>query len=83
MAACRRTGGSLADGSLADGLRRRQNESGNKADEATGQAPEQKQPMDLVFYSSPGDFDEASFMARFGDKIHEKFPYITPNSLSE
>jgi ABC-type glycerol-3-phosphate transport system substrate-binding protein len=50
------------------------NESGNKADEATGQAPEQKQPMDLVFYSSPGDFDEASFMARFGDKIHEKFP---------
>ncbi|MBD2866680.1 hypothetical protein [Paenibacillus oceani] len=49
MAACRRTGGSLADG-----LRRRQNESGNKAGEATDQAPEQTQPMDLVFYPSSG-----------------------------
>ncbi|MEF3311951.1 hypothetical protein PV433_23980 [Paenibacillus sp. GYB004] len=47
MAACLRTGGSLADG-----LCRRRNESGNKVTEATDQAPEQKQLMDLVFYSN-------------------------------
>jgi len=45
MAACLRTGGSLADG-----LRRRRNESGNKVTEATDQAPEQKQLMDRVLF---------------------------------
>ncbi|CAG7653695.1 ABC transporter substrate-binding protein [Paenibacillus allorhizosphaerae] len=37
-----------------------------------------KDPIELVFYSTSGDFDEKGFMEMYGNKIKEKFPHITP-----
>lgn len=42
------------------------------------QTPETKAPIDLVFYSTSGDYDEKGFMDMFGNKIKEKFPHVTP-----
>ncbi|RKN83778.1 ABC transporter substrate-binding protein [Paenibacillus ginsengarvi] len=42
---------------------------------------EEKKPIELVFYSSSGDFDEPAFMETFGNKIKAKFPYITPKFI--
>ncbi|MBD2864528.1 ABC transporter substrate-binding protein [Paenibacillus oceani] len=38
-------------------------------------------PIELVFYSRSGDFDNDGFMKMFGNKIKEKFPHITPKFI--
>jgi multiple sugar transport system substrate-binding protein len=38
-------------------------------------------PVELVFYSTAGDFDEAGFMSLYGNQIKQKFPYITPKFI--
>lgn len=38
-------------------------------------------PVELVFYSTSGDFDEAGFMSTFGEPIRKKFPHVTPKYI--
>lgn len=50
---------------------------------AAGAGTEKKHdPVELVFYSTSGDFDENGFNKTFGDKIKEKFPYVTPKFIA-
>lgn len=44
---------------------------------------ENKEPIDLVFYSTSGGLDTEGFMTMFGDKIKEKFPHITPKFIPQ
>ncbi|CAG7653284.1 hypothetical protein PAESOLCIP111_06733 [Paenibacillus solanacearum] len=51
-------------------------------DEGGGKAAEgKKEPVELVFYSTSGDFDTDGFMTMFGNKIKEKYPYVTPKFI--
>lgn len=40
-----------------------------------------KDPVELVFYSASGDFDNDGFMNMFGNKIKEKFSHVTVKFL--
>ncbi|WP_158606689.1 ABC transporter substrate-binding protein [Paenibacillus ginsengarvi] len=52
-----------------------------KETESGVKAPEKKEPIELTFYSESGDHDTEAFMKLFGNKIKEKFPYITPKFI--
>ncbi|RKN76066.1 ABC transporter substrate-binding protein [Paenibacillus ginsengarvi] len=57
------------------------------ADGKTGQAggaqtEKPRDPIELVFYSTSGDFDENGFNKTFGDKIKAKFPHVTPKFIA-
>jgi multiple sugar transport system substrate-binding protein len=41
-----------------------------------------RDPIELVFYSTSGDFDESGFNKTFGGKIKEKFPHVTPKFIA-
>ncbi|GAA3413400.1 sugar ABC transporter substrate-binding protein [Paenibacillus hodogayensis] len=48
----------------------------SKSDPGGAKAPDQKEPVELVFYSQVPDYDE-TFMDTFGSKIQAKYPHIT------
>ncbi|GAA3399530.1 ABC transporter substrate-binding protein [Paenibacillus hodogayensis] len=68
------------------GSKPQQNAGGDSAGAAPGtgavQAEKKRDPVELVFYSTSGDFDESGFVKTFGDKIKEKFPHVTPKFIA-
>lgn len=55
---------------------------GGNAGAGGGEAAAKKEPVELVFYSTSGD-DMDWFMSKFGNKIKEKFPHVTPKFIPE
>lgn len=43
--------------------------------------PAPPEPVELVFYSTAGDHDEAAFMRIFGEPIKKAFPHVTPKFI--
>lgn len=48
---------------------------------SAGQESKQE-PVELVFYSTSGDFDDNGFKKTFGDLIKAKFPHVTPTFIA-
>ncbi|WP_176705945.1 ABC transporter substrate-binding protein [Paenibacillus hemerocallicola] len=40
-----------------------------------------KEPVEISFYSTGGDFNETGFNELFGEKIKQKFPHVTPKFI--
>ncbi|MEF3313380.1 extracellular solute-binding protein [Paenibacillus sp. GYB004] len=53
----------------------------NPGTDGSKPAVKNQDPIELVFYSTSGDFDNEGFMNMFGKKIKEKFPHITPKFI--
>lgn len=49
--------------------------------EGNGEKEAAREPIEVVFYSTSGDFDTDEFMAMFGNKINEQFPHVTPRYI--
>lgn len=56
------------------------NQTGTKQDPVEAAKPK-SDPVELVFYSTSGDLDEAGFMSTFGEPIRKKFPHVTPKYI--
>lgn len=54
---------------------------GTQANVGGGETEGEKEPVELVFYSTSGDFDTDGFMTMFGNLIKEKYPYVTPKFI--
>ncbi|MEF3305876.1 ABC transporter substrate-binding protein [Paenibacillus sp. GYB003] len=55
---------------------------GNAAQPGGTKLDAKREPVELVFYSTSGDFDENGFNKTFGDKIKAKFPHVTPKFIA-
>lgn len=74
----------LVFGSVAAGCGAKPQETtGGSAPQAGGTQTEAKRdPVELVFYSTSGDFDENGFNKTFGNSIKAKFPHVTPKFIA-
>lgn len=78
IAAC----GTGGNGTQTESTQEPGSEGENQAEEeAKGEDESPREPVELVFYSTSGDFDTNEFMAMFGDKIAEQFPHVTPKYI--